>query len=87
MLSNNPMLKEIFKFNKSAVESAFNSLAKLTEQNEIAAGAILKNNPLIHEDQKTVINDMAAVYKKSCDDLKKMMDESFNQTAKLFDIQ
>lgn len=77
------LIKQMVDFNKTAVDSMFNTAAFFQEQSERLGGMMLANSPLGFDQAKKWYEDSAQVCKKGRENVKKMMDEGFKTMESL----
>jgi polyhydroxyalkanoate synthesis regulator phasin len=78
------LFKQMFDFNKTAFDNTFNAIVMLQEQAERMTHTMLEQATWLPEEGRKVINDWVDIYKKSRDNFKKMMDESFQKVDEYF---
>lgn len=77
------LIKQMVDFNKTALDSMFNTAAFFQEQSERLGGMMLANSPLGFDQAKKWYEDSAQVCKKGRENAKKMMDEGFKTMESL----
>jgi polyhydroxyalkanoate synthesis regulator phasin len=73
------MFKQMLDFNKTALDSTFNSMIMFQEQAETVGNMFMEKNPLLPEEGKKAVKDWISTYKKGRDDFRKAVDESLNK--------
>ena len=78
------LFKQMFDFNKTAFDNTFSAIVMLQEQAERMTYTMLEQATWLPEEGRKVINDWVDMYKKSRENFKKMMDESFQKVDEYF---
>jgi hypothetical protein len=73
------MFKQMFDFNKTALDSTFNAMIMFQEQAETLGNMFMEKNPLLPEEGKKAVKDWISTYKKGRDDFRKAVDEGLNK--------
>ena len=73
------VLKQMVQFNKSTFDNTYNALEMAREQNARMLNAYLEQASWMPEEGKKSIRQWLDTYKKGCEDLKSMMDESYDR--------
>jgi hypothetical protein len=76
--------RQMFQFNKTAFDNSFNALTMAYEQNEKMVNAFLEQATWLPENGREAIDDWMQAYKKGCENLKKMVDESYQKVDAFF---
>ncbi len=81
------VLKQMIQFNKSAFDNTFNALEMAREQNARMIGAFLEQAAWMPEESKKTIRQWLDSYKKGCEDLRSMMNESYQRVEQTMEKQ
>lgn len=73
------MFKQMFDFNKTALDNTFNTVILLQEQAEAVGNMLMEKNLLLPEEGKQAVKDWIATYKNGRDDFRKAVDDSFKK--------
>ena len=71
--------KQMIEFQKAAFNNTFNAMVMLQEQSERMLSISLEQAAWLPEEGKKVMNKWGSFYKKSCEDFKKAVDESYKK--------
>jgi len=77
-------IKQMVQFNKNAFEQGYNAMDMLRKQNEKMTHSFLDQATWLPEEGKKAMNEWIQLYKKSCDDFKKIADQNYKNVEKLF---
>lgn len=75
-------LKKMMQTNKMAFDYNFTMMMATYEQNKLLLYTFLSQSSDVPEEAKSAIENWLQVYRKGCDDFKKMVDESFTLVEK-----
>lgn len=78
--------KQILDFNKTTFENTYGAVSMLQDQSEKMMNSFIEQATWIPGEGKKVIADMVAMYKQSCSEFKKAVDENFVRAEALFKI-
>ena len=70
---------QMLDFQKTTFNNTYNTMQQIQEQTEKMAEPLLKNNPVVPEEWKTML-------KKSQEEVKKAVDEGFIKVASYFSV-
>jgi len=84
-MDHSQMLKQMLKFNKTALDNSFSAMTLVLEQNEKMANTFLDQANWVPEEGRKLIRDWMRSYRKGVDDFKKMTDESFEKVETFFE--
>jgi polyhydroxyalkanoate synthesis regulator phasin len=73
------MFKQMFDFNKTALDNTFNTVILFQEQAEAVGNMFMEKNPLLPDEGKKVVKDWISTYKKGRDDFRTAVDESLKK--------
>ena len=73
------MFKQMLDFNKTALDSTFNTMIMFQEQAETVGNMFMEKNPLLPEEGKKAVKDWISTYKKGRDDFRNTVDESLKK--------
>jgi hypothetical protein len=79
MMDPKKMGKQMIDFYKTTFDNSFSAMMMLQEQMERMANMYWGQMVNLPEETKKGLADWTKSYKKSCEDFKKMMDESFKK--------
>jgi hypothetical protein len=83
-MHHNEMLKQMLGFNKAAYENAFRNMNMLQEQMEKVINLYIDQAVGVSDDGKKAAKEWATMYKKGCDDFKKLVDDNFRKMESFF---
>lgn len=75
-MSSLNIYRQIFEFNKSGYETAVRNMNVLNEQIMGLLNQCIDQSVGISDSGKQAAKEYSAMYKKSCDDVQKLMDEN-----------
>jgi hypothetical protein len=78
------MLMQMIEFNKAAYENAFKNITMLREQMETVMNLYIDQAIGVSDDGKKAAKEWVAMYKKGCEDFKKLVDENFKKIESIF---
>lgn len=78
------MGKQMINFQKSLFENTYHAMNMVFEQTENMVNSFIKQMPMVPEESKKAMDDVLGFYKKSRDDFKKAVDESFTKMEEIF---
>ena len=84
MMQPKDMLKQMIDFNKSAYENAFKNMNMIQEQMENVINLYIDQASGISEEGKKAAKEWATMYRKGCDDFKKLVDDNFKKLDAFF---
>jgi len=73
------MFKQMFDFNKTALDNTFNTMIMFQEQAESVGNTFMEKNPLLPEEGRKAVKEWISTYKKGRDDFRKAVDEGFKK--------
>ena len=73
------MFKQMFDFNKTAIDSTFKAMIMFQEQAEAVGNMFMEKNPLLPEEGKKAVMEWISTYKKSRDDFRTTVDENLKK--------
>jgi phage-related tail protein len=76
--------RQMIQFNKTAFDSSFSAMTTAYEQNEKMVATFLDQATWLPENGRKAIDDWMQAYKKGCEDLKKMVDDSYQKVEAFF---
>jgi hypothetical protein len=85
MMQSKDMLKQMIDFNKSAYENAFKNMNVLQEQMERMIYFYIDQTVIMPEQSRKVAKEWVSMYKKGCDEFKKLMDDNFRRLGTFFE--
>jgi len=80
----NHFMKQMIAFNRSVFENAFNAVTVILEQREKMIGMFFEHTPWFPEEGKKIVGEWIKAYKKSRNDFKDAIDESFKKVDDYF---
>jgi len=78
--------KQMIDFQKTTFDNAFNAVAMFQGQTEKMANTMLDQAVWLPKDGRKAINEWAKVYKKGCENFKKVVDENFQKVEDIFTV-
>ena len=78
------MIKQMINFNRSAFENTFNAMTLLQDQMEKMSMSFMEQATWLPEEGKKLIDEWVSTYKKSRDEFKKEVDQSFSKVEAYF---
>lgn len=81
-MDQSQIFKQLVQFNKSAFDNTYNAMEMARDQNARMISAFLEQAAWMPEDGKKTIKQWLQQYKKGCDDLKSMMEETYKRVEK-----
>ena len=79
------LAKQMIDFNRSAFENTFGALCMIQEQSEKMMNTFIEHADWIPGEGKKAVADMAAIFRKSCSEFKKAVDENFGKMEAYFE--
>lgn len=73
------MVKQAFDFQKAALDNVYRNLVAIQDQTEKSISQFLDRMPWMPEGSRQIIIRWGNMYKKSRDDLKKVMDDGYDK--------
>ena len=73
------MLMQMIEFNKAAYENAFKNITMLREQMETVMNLYIDQAIGVSDDGKKAAKEWGTMYKKGCDDFKKLVDDNLKK--------
>lgn len=84
-MDNKQIARQMIQFNKTAVDTSFNALTMVYEQNEKMFETFLAQATGLPEEGKKAIQDWMSTYRTGCTDFKKQVDDNFAKVEEFFD--
>jgi hypothetical protein len=84
-MDNKQIARQMIQFNKTAVDTSFNALTMVYEQNEKMFETFLAQATGLPEEDKKAIQDWMSTYRTGCTDFKKQVDDNFAKVEEYFD--
>ncbi|RZB37806.1 MAG: hypothetical protein SRB2_00908 [Desulfobacteraceae bacterium Eth-SRB2] len=78
------IIKQMTQFNKNAFDNSYNTMTLFREQNEKMANSLLDQATWMPEEGKKALIEWMKSYKKGCEDLKKIVDQNYQNLEKCF---
>lgn len=75
---------QVLDFQKSTFNNTFNTLLKLQEQSEKIAESFMKDNTVIPDEGRKILDEWKLVMKKGQNEIKKSIDEGFSKAESFF---
>ena len=79
------LAKQMIGFNRTTFENTFGAICLLQEQSEKMMSNFIEQANWIPGEGKKAITDMAALFRTSCSEFKKAVDENFNRVEAYFE--
>lgn len=80
------MFKQMIDFNRAAFENGFNAMVMMQDQAERMTSMFVDQSSVIPKESKKLVDEWLKACKKGRDELKKSVDQSFNQFQDYFDL-
>ena len=77
--------KQMLDFNRTTFDNTFGAMCLLQEQSEKMMNTFVEKADWIPSEGKKAIADMAAIFRKGCNEFKKAVDENFVKAQAYFD--
>lgn len=84
-MEHKQIAKQMIQFNKTAFDNSFSAMSMVYQQNEKMVETFLGQATWMPEEGKKAIKDWMTAYRTGCDDLKKMVDDSYAKVEEYFD--
>jgi polyhydroxyalkanoate synthesis regulator phasin len=79
------LAKQMLDFNRTTFENTFGAMCTLQEQSEKMMNNFVEKAEWIPSEGKKAICDMAAMFRKSCTEFKKAVDDNFAKAQAYFE--
>jgi len=77
--------KQMMDFNRTTFENTFGAICTIQEQSEKMINALVEQANWIPSEGKKAMSDMAAMFRKSCMEFKKAVDDNFVRVEAYFE--
>lgn len=78
------VVKQVVDFQKSTLDTTFNTVAMFQDQTEKLSTTFIDQNPVMPQQAKNALNDWVELQKKARNDYKRVIDESFKNLEGYF---
>ncbi len=79
------LAKQMLDFNRTTFENTFGAMCTLQEQSEKMMNTYMEKADWIPGEGKKAMADMAAMFRKSCTEFKKAVDDNFAKAQSYFE--
>jgi hypothetical protein len=79
------MSKQVFEFQKTAFNNAYNTMTMVQDQAETFSTGLIAQNPALPQPAKDAVDGWVKMCKKARDEYKKAIDEGFKNIEGYFD--
>ncbi len=79
------LVKQMIDFNRAAFNNTFGAMCMAQEQSEKMVNSLVEQAVWIPSEGKKAINDMAAMLRKGCSEVKRAVDENFSKAEAYFE--